>query len=497
MKHTWIALFFTFPIFLQAQSENIFHDRSFWSTQPNVDVIRQKIAEGHDAEALDPNAFDAVTSAINSGAPLETIKFLLSLEGNDVNKHTHDGRNYLMWAGRSGNIEIVKILLEKGSRTDITDSHGYNFLTFTAASGNTDIELYDLILDHEVSVHSTTRSGANVLHILAASIKDKNMIDYFVEKGLDIHSRDDEGNGMFNYAAKGGNIELMEHLIKMGLDYKKLNSKGENALFFATQGSRGYTNPLSVYKFLEGLGFEVDIVNFEGQTPIHNLSRSARDMEIINYFIDNGVNINQVDRNGNTAFMNAVSAGNTVVAESLLPEVKEINLQNKEGYSALSYAIMRSSGELVDLLKVHGADFSILDANGNNLVYHLFNSYSNRTKDGFDPLFELLKEKGLGLAESFENGNTLAHIAIEKEEKGLLLKAIDSNVEINQKNDDGLTPLHLAAMKAKNNEILNILLDSGADKSILTEFEESAFDLASENEALKKAKLDLKFLKIN
>ena len=49
-------------------------------------------------------------------------------------------------------------------------------------------------------------------------------------------------------------------------------------------------------------------------------------------------------------------------------------------------------------------------------------------------------------------------------------------------------------MKAKNLEIISFLLNNGADKNIKTLFDESAYDLASENELLKKANIDLKLL---
>ena len=50
-------------------------------------------------------------------------------------------------------------------------------------------------------------------------------------------------------------------------------------------------------------------------------------------------------------------------------------------------------------------------------------------------------------------------------------------------------------MKATNNELLLLLIEHGADKTIVTDFEESAFDLASENELLKEDQVSIDFLK--
>ena len=66
---------------------------------------------------------------------------------------------------------------------------------------------------------------------------------------------------------------------------------------------------------------------------------------------------------------------------------------------------------------------------------------------------------------------------------------------MNAKNQDGLTALHQAAMTAKDDKILKYLLSNGADKSIKTDFGESVYALAAENELLKKNNIDIQFLK--
>ena len=58
-----------------------------------------------------------------------------------------------------------------------------------------------------------------------------------------------------------------------------------------------------------------------------------------------------------------------------------------------------------------------------------------------------------------------------------------------------MTALHLAAMQSKDQNILKHLISKGADKSITTAFEETVFDLATENELLQKNNIDISFLK--
>jgi len=50
-------------------------------------------------------------------------------------------------------------------------------------------------------------------------------------------------------------------------------------------------------------------------------------------------------------------------------------------------------------------------------------------------------------------------------------------------------------MKAEDSQIMKYLISKGADIKINTDFEETVFDLASENELLQKQNNSLNFLK--
>ncbi|MEM9916734.1 MAG: DUF6607 family protein [Bacteroidota bacterium] len=474
---------------------NIFHNRDFWKTAPDVDKVKEKIAEGHDPVAHNRYAFDAITYAILENVPMETIQYLLTIEGNEVDKYTHDGRNYLMWAAYKGNLELTQFLIDKGSKTDIIDDHGYGLVTFTAVAGQTDPKMYDLLLQNGGKADETNREGANALLLLAGHSKDDEMIEYFQKKGLDVHAKDHDGNGMFNYAAKMGNVEMMDKLIAMGVDYKNINKVGGNAMTFASLGFRRYTNPLSVYEYLEGKGVKANVVTKDGQTPLHSIAYRTKDFGVFEFFMNKGVDVNLADSKGNTAFLNAVNGRNFEVAQKIAPMVKNINHKNTDGHSAMTYALRRNASDIVDLLLEKGAMTDVEDKEGNNLAYHVFDGYSAKNSDAFEKHVTLLKDKGIDFSKKQSDDNNLLHLAVDKGETYLIEKAIKLGVDINGKNKKGLTPLHLAAMKATNNELLLLLIEHGADKTIVTDFEESAFDLASENELLKEDQVSIDFLK--
>ena len=480
----------------QYASENVFLGREFWKTATTVAEVEQKIKEGNDPVAQNKWAFDAVCYAILENAPLPIMEYLLSIEGNEVDKNTHDGRNFLMWAAYKGNLPLMKVLLEKGSATDIVDNHGYNLMTFAAVAGQKDTQVYDLLLANGGTVADTNREGANALLLLSPHLKkeDAALIAYFENKGIDFSSQDTDGNGMFNYAARMGNTYIMDLVVTKDTqkNYLQPNKKNGNAMLFAAKGWRRTTNDLATFEYLDKLGVPANIVTESQQTPLHALVYSNKDPKIIDFFIDKGVDANQEDGEGNTAFLNAVYGENTDIIKKLLPLVTDVNHSNKKGMSALLYAVRNADTKCFEDVVAHKGDIHSSDAEGHNMVYHAYAVYSPKYQKAFDFFMQQAMKKKVAIVPDVA-GNNLVHLAVKNQSEYLIKQAIEQGVAINHANKQGLSPLHLAAMKAKTTTLLKNLIAQGADLSQQTDFEESAYDLAQENELLKGQ--DLSFLK--
>ncbi|WP_147677670.1 ankyrin repeat domain-containing protein [Algibacter pacificus] len=490
------VLLLVFSLQITAQDANLLHDKKFWSSKPSLETIKQTIEAGNSPTALTSSGFDAVTSAIFSKADFEIVKHLLSFKENEVNKLTHDGRTYLFWASYSGNLELVNYLLENGARVDIIDDKGSSPLIFAAAAGETNTKIYDALIAKGANVKTeTSKDGANALLLLIPKVSNFDIVDYFETKGVSLKSKDHYGNGVFNYTAKSGNIDMLKKLVAKGIEYNTTNKKGGNAFIFASQGGRGHSNGMDVFNYLESLGINPNVTTTEGVNPLLNVVSSTKDINIIDYFIGKGIDVNQADKKGNTPFMKAAQSNSLDIVKHLAKHNKNINLKNKDGQSALTLAVERNKPEVIEYLLANNADATIIDAKGNNLAYYLVNAFSRRNKAGFYEKAELLKAHNVNFSSKQADNNTLYHIAIEKLDLDLLKFLEPSKIDINARNNDGLSVLHIAAMKSKDTTILKYLIAQGADKKALTEFDESVFDLAQENELLKASGSDINFLK--
>ncbi len=498
MRLSLTALLLAGSVFAQAQRggrggapSNTLLDQSFWRDKPGVELVKAEIAKGANPAELNPMSFDPVTMAINSGAPTETILYLLEQKGNEASKLTHDGRTYIFWAASKGNIEVMNALIARGAKTNITDDHGMYVASFAAGTGQQNPAVYDLLVKNGANLKTEhNHDGANALLVGIGGDTAFALTKYFESKGLSLQDKDEAGHTAFDYAARAGNIKAMKMLREKGVKFSN------DVMILAAQGGRRNSNGLEVYQYLESVGAKPNVTGKNGDNPLHSIARRPDQVAIINYFLSKGVNPAQQNEDGNTVFMSAAGSNRDTATLALLRgSVKDINQKNKAGETALSMAVRNNSAEAIRFLLNHGADVKVRDAKNNSLGFNLFDSYSRRQAREFGPKLEVLTSSGLDLNAPQGDGSTIYHLAVAKNDMELLKMIESYKSNVNAKNKEGLTALHRAAMMSKDDEILKYLLSIGADKSAKTGMDETAFELARDNEYLAKQKTDIEFLK--
>ena len=476
---------FIFISSMFAQKANIFHERNFWKANPSIKVIDEKSSKGNNISELNNNAFDAVVYAILENTDNNTIKYLLSKEGNSVNKKTHDGRTYIFWAAYKNNLELMKYLVSKDAKTNIVDDHGYTILNFAASTGQTNTKMYDYLIKMAANIKTDkNRKGANVLLLVAPYLENYSLVSYLLSKGASLEDKDNNGNGIFEYAAKGGNISLLETLIDKGVQ------KGENTMIFASQGLRRKKNTLQTYKFLESVGVKTNCIDKDGKNPLHAIAYNNKDLATYSYFISKGVNVNLQDNKGRSPFMNAANNNTLEIVKFLSKKITNINSKDKKGRSALIMSVQSNNKDVVKFLLGIGANINTEDADGNTLSYYLINIFKTTE---FEDKLSILEKNGLVKNKLQYSKNTLLHIAAAQDNLALLKRLNSFNIDVNAENKDQLSALQIAAMETKSIKILEYLLSIGAHKNIKTAFNETIYDLASENEFLKNSNIN--FLK--
>lgn len=477
---------------VSAQKGNSLLDQGFWKKNPDVTAVKAEIEKGNDPSALNPSAFDPTTLAINNGAALDVVKFLLDQKGNDVNKITHDGRIYLHWAANKGNIELVDYLIKKGANINLEDTHDATPLVFAANGGQNNVALFETFFKAGLDPKKKYKNNATLLMLAIPNDKDLSLTNYLVSKGLSLKDVDAEGNMVFDYAARTGNIANLKTLASKGVKFTP------NALLFAAEASRRTANPIEVFQYLvEDLKIKPTVLSKNKESVLHFIAKKENQSAIVTYFLSKGVEVNVADAEGNTALMYATAGRDATLVNLLLEKGVKVNEANAKGETAIFQAVKSGSVDVINALLNKNASLTVLDKDNHDVAYHLVQNFRapRGGNDDFLDKLNLLKSKGVSLQAAQKDGNTLYHLAVAKNDLNLVKKLEGLSININAKNAEGLTALHKAALVAKDDALLKYLVSQNADKSIKTDFDETAYDIAKENEMLVKNQVNIDFLK--
>ena len=121
------------------------------------------------------NNQNSILEACEKG-DVEKVKILLE-KGDDIEAKTLYGKTPLMIASCYGNIEVVKLLLEKGADIEAKD---YNRITpLSCASRNGHIEVVKLLLEKGSDIEVKGVDGTSSYYHLTE--RNKKEIDSFLE----------------------------------------------------------------------------------------------------------------------------------------------------------------------------------------------------------------------------------------------------------------------------------------------------------------------------
>lgn len=183
-----------------------------------------------------------------------------------------------------------------------------------------------------------------------------------IAAGVDLGTRDPQGNTPLHWAVIQGQLEITRRLLEGGARDIQ-NSFGDTALLWAViREKEGMTRLL-----LEG-GAPADQGDREGYTPLH-WAASGGNQEIVALLLEGGAGVNRPTPDNQTALHLASSGGHGEIVQVLLGKGALVDQVGDDGYTPLHWAVTWGHGEVVDLLLAGGSDPAIpapggLDARG-------------------------------------------------------------------------------------------------------------------------------------
>ncbi|EAX88819.1 ankyrin repeat protein, putative [Trichomonas vaginalis G3] len=191
------------------------------------------------------------------------------------------------------------------------------------------------------------------------------------------------------------------------------------------------------------------------------------------YFLSNGININEKDNSGKTALHNAARYNCKETAELLISHGANINEKDQEGETALHIAVKYNCKEMAELLISHGININEKDINGQNALHCA--AWNNRKETA-----ELLISHGININEKDNNGKTALHCAAWNNRKETAELLISHGININEKDNNGKTALHYAAWNNRK-ETAELLISHGININEKDNNGKTALDIATSN----------------
>jgi len=159
-------------------------------------------------------------------------------EGASPNARNWDGNTLtvLMLAAQNGCTDIVELLLDAKADANAKASvvigvgggaSGITALSQAAASGNA--SLVKMLIEHGADLHALTGNGATVM----AFATTNEVVQEFLDRGLDINARDKDGYTLLILSAEGFHRPTVAFLLRHGADPNAKSKGGTTALKLA------------------------------------------------------------------------------------------------------------------------------------------------------------------------------------------------------------------------------------------------------------------------
>ena len=177
--------------------------------------IRQMIMEINTEEIKEEKimANDLISAAINGN--IENVRLLLD-RGVNINFKDNYGDTALMWASSEDNIYIVEILLNHGANIDLLDDDGDTALDLAVGDGNTDI--IELLLEHGAEVNIQNEFGETAL-IKASRYRRRDMdfvrldiVRLLLDGGASPYLQNNNGDTALTMASRYGHTDIVDLL---------------------------------------------------------------------------------------------------------------------------------------------------------------------------------------------------------------------------------------------------------------------------------------------
>lgn len=173
----------------------------------------------------------------------------------------------------------------------------------------------------------------------AAKFDDVSEVQSLLKAGISPNTLDPNGSPMLILAIRDKSMKVADLLMaNPATDINLANKSGENSLMMASiEGELPLVEVLVLKKKAS--------VNKQGWAPLHYACSTGK-LNVAEFLIANGAQVNALSPGETTPLMMAVSSGNDLLIKLLLDNGADIRMRNQEGFSAIDVAELFNKTEI-------------------------------------------------------------------------------------------------------------------------------------------------------
>ncbi|KAK6487546.1 hypothetical protein HHUSO_G8755 [Huso huso] len=371
------------------------------SEKSHNDVVEVLVKHEAKVNALDHLGQTALHRAAHCGH-LQTIRLLLSsgcdplivsLQGFSASQMGNenvqqvlqegvlignsDSDRQLLEAAKSGDSEVVKKLCTL-QNVNCRDIEGRLSTPLHFAAGYNRVAVVEYLLQHGADVHAKDKGGLVPLHN-ACSYGHYEVAELLVTHGAVVNVADLWRFTPLHEAAAKGKYEICKLLLQHGADPIKKNRDGHTPLDLVKDGDTDIQDLLRgdaalldaakkgclarVKKLCSPENVNCRDTQGRHSTPLH-LAAGYNNLEVAEYLLQHGAEVNSQDKGGLIPLHNAASYGHVDVAALLIKYNACVNATDTWAFTPLHEAAQKGKTQLCALLLAHGADASLTNQEG-------------------------------------------------------------------------------------------------------------------------------------
>ncbi|XP_041670611.1 transient receptor potential cation channel subfamily A member 1b [Cheilinus undulatus] len=405
-----------------------------WAVEKNrTESCRALLELGVDPNILNTALLSPLHLAVSLGHN-GLVELLLTYNATDCNLQGDLGNTPLILACSINNCEALSILIAHGARLCQQNKLGH------------------------FPVHAAAFAGSKKAMevILKAGEKTGHQIEGH------INYLDKSRSSPLHLAVRGGNTETIQLCISMGAKIDQQQNDRSTPLHLAcTQGATEV-----VKLMLSSIDQVEDVINLTDgacQTPLHRATIFDH-TELAEYLISLGADLNRIDCKGNSPLLLATSCGAWKTVTLLLTKGANINVKDRCGCNFLHLAILQPKGlkNLPEEVLQRNSVKALLSCEDNEGCTPLHYACRLGIHDSVKNMLGLSGQ--VGLACKSKDKKSALHFAAQYGRINTchrLLETITDSRLLNEGDERGLTPLHLAS-KEGHTKVVQLLLRKGA-----------------------------------